>query len=173
MPATIRDAHIKWCRGSQSLDGYLCQWSWTCVGRWSFLIWQKLVFNCLSLMKWMTPMCSIRIVFCLRGESFFRGNWTDILDWKLTVAHSPHNPLRDESEIMIVKYVELLKLAHYPFEFDSGKEACLEREKRELDAQKTGKTVCIHVFWKIVERSYACVRSRPFFFRKAWLRSMV
>jgi hypothetical protein len=24
-----------------------------------------------------------------------------------------------------------------------------------------------------VERSYACVRSRPFFFRKAWLRSMV
>lgn len=88
-------------------------------------------------------------------------NRPDILDWKLTVAHSPHNPLRDESEIMIVKYVELLKLAHYPVEFDSGKEACLEREKRELDAQKTGKTVCIHVFWKRVERSYACVRSRP------------
>jgi hypothetical protein len=49
-------------------------------------------------------------------------NRPDILDWMLTVAHSSQNPLRDESEIMIVKYVELLKLAHYPVEFDSGKE---------------------------------------------------
>ena len=171
MPATIRDAHIKWCRPHR-----LAKFRWVFVPMKLNMCWSLVVFDltkaCVQLFQpYEVNDTDVQYThsFLFAWREFFSRqlNRPDILDWKLTVAHSPHNPLRDESEILIVKYVELLKLAHYPVEFDSGKEACLEREKRELDAQKTGKTVCIHVFWKRVERSYACVRSRPFFFRKA------